>query len=128
MPRRPPSSPLHPVSCESCDAPIFFAATAGRKVVPVDAARRADGSVAVSQDTAGTWHARILRSGEEPGPHEHRHMAHWATCDHPEAFRRRQRRLLAADLARDGRQHRRRPHPDSSPAVVQPSLFEGDGT
>jgi len=93
VPRRPPSSPLHPVSCESCDAPIFFAATAGRKVVPVDAARRADGSVAVSQDTAGTWHARILRSGEEPGPHEHRHMAHWATC-----------RPLAADLDRATRQ------------------------
>jgi hypothetical protein len=70
---------------------IFFAATAARQSIPLDAEPDPAGIAAAHRDAAGLWQARILTAGEQPAAHEKTFMPHWKTCKDSGAFRRRQK-------------------------------------
>jgi hypothetical protein len=124
---RAPASPLHPTACMGCDAPIWFArTTANGKAMPLDAKPGEDGNVCCYCDDRGTWHARVLRAGEQPLPYERRYHTHFETCSSPEAFRRRQRdawRTAQAGLHRDQRNRRGARTTRQDAATGQPGLF-----
>lgn len=103
------TSPLHPTMCEGCEALIWFAiTTANGRPMPLDAKVSDDGNVACYQDDRGTWHARVLKHGQEPERYEKRYHTHFETCTSPESFRRRYRKAQA-DLHRAQRSQRGRP-------------------
>lgn len=111
--------------CEACGARFFFARTRGGAVMPVNAGPDKTGNLAVHQDTAGTWHARVLRKGEQPRRHEKPHLPHFATCPRAADFRRR---LAAAKAARAAElRNKLGTRPDRvSQAIEQPGLFKID--
>lgn len=115
MTRRPVTSPRHPTACETCEAEIFFATAPSGKVMPVDAAPRADGAAAVRCDRSGGWRARILGPGDQLGPDERKHMPHWVTCPRADAFRKCDRRPPPAP--------RPAPAPKFPSPGDQPALF-----
>jgi len=108
--------------CEACGERFFFARTLGGAVMPVNVKPDRTGNLAVHQDVAGTWHARVMRKGEEPRRHEKPHLPHFATCTRPADFRRRlaQARAERNKTTRNNRSHRRAA---AAAAIEQPGLF-----
>lgn len=81
----------HANRCRSCDAPILWCVTENGKWMPVDATPDPRGNVAIEQRGCAQV-AVVVPAGSlrEPGrvDPDALHMPHWATCDHPEQWRR----------------------------------------
>jgi hypothetical protein len=125
--------PADSTPCESCQAPIMFGWTRGRKRMPLDAAPDPAGNVAAYRDGRQALVARVLKKGEEPLGYERRYMPHFATCTSPEAHRKRQAaagqaqwRAAVADQHKAQRNRRgRRPAPEPTGYIIPPPALPG---
>jgi hypothetical protein len=121
------ASPHQPTTCDSCHAPIWFAiTTAGHKSMPLNASTDPKGNTACYQDDVGTWHARVLRKGQQPGSHEKLFCPHFATCPKA-AEHRKQVREAQAELHTRQRRHVTRGRRGTPAIPDQPGLFRYPG-
>jgi hypothetical protein len=81
-----------PARCRSCGAEIAWATTPGNSLIPLDAAPRDTGNLAVHRNPRGDLIARPLKAGEQPDAHEKPGISHFATCSDAASHRRRRGR------------------------------------
>ncbi|HSN21678.1 MAG TPA: hypothetical protein VLS49_13430 [Usitatibacter sp.] len=79
-------------TCRSCSAPIIFAITKNDRRIPLDPEPVADGNILVTNglDASGKpakFAEQVDRAIQPPGKALYR--SHFASCDKPEAFRKR---------------------------------------
>lgn len=91
MPGQAPAGPAaKTAACRSCGAEIHWGRDAAGKRVPVDAAPREDGNLAVQlQAAGGELHVRTLRKDGVLTVHEWRAVSHFATCPDAQKWRER---------------------------------------
>lgn len=75
--------------CRSCGRPVRWATMPTGKLNPLDADPDPTGNIAAHLDARGDLHARVLKAGEEPEPHERRGVSHFSSCPQADQHRRR---------------------------------------
>lgn len=94
---KPAPPPAAPMVCRDpkCRAEIRMAQTEKGRRMPVDAEPNPDGNLVWVKTDQG-WRMRVLGDRSPADPGERRFMAHWKTCQSPDAFRRREKLKPAA--------------------------------